>query len=101
MTKVNYYGALHIACILLGKDFDTVVLEKKEKEVEKEVKEKFGVDFTNFQLIMSRLVPLLPRLAVKTDDGERLARILVDGDQIVFAHFDDVEEETEKEAENA
>ena len=60
MKRIDYFNAQELACAALGLDYDTLVNEDREEEIDDTLYEKFEVSMEQFQGIASILLPLTP-----------------------------------------
>lgn len=64
MRKViDYFEAQELACAALDLDYDTLVDDGREEEIENALYEKFEISMDQFQDIASILLPLTPPIS--------------------------------------
>ena len=57
---MNYYDAQILACAILGVNYDDLVDEGREDEIEEAIYVKFGIDMEQFTNIVEALLPFTP-----------------------------------------
>ena len=57
---MDYYDAQKLACAILGVNYDDLVDEGRENEIEEALYEKFEIDMENFIKIVEALLPFTP-----------------------------------------
>ena len=57
---IHYYEILELACAILGLNFDELVDEGRENEIEEALYKKFGIDMEQFCNIVDALLPFTP-----------------------------------------
>ena len=62
---MNYWDAQELACQIMGLDYDTIVDEGREQEIDDKLYEKFEVDMEQFIGIADELLKLTP--PIKSD----------------------------------
>jgi len=55
-----YYELLELACLMMGKDYDTIVDEGNEREIEIMLFDKYGIDIDQFELLIEDLIKFTP-----------------------------------------
>ncbi len=61
MQTITYDEAIELACqILDGFDYDTIVNEGRQAEVEDAMYELFNIDFYSFRILVTNLLALTP-----------------------------------------
>ena len=55
-----YYELLELACLMMGKDYDTIVNEGDEREIEIMLFDKYGIDMDQFELLIKDLIKFTP-----------------------------------------
>ena len=55
-----YYELLELACLMMGKDYDTIVNEGGEREIEIKLFDKYGIDMDQFELLIKDLIKFTP-----------------------------------------
>jgi len=55
-----YYEVLELACLMMGKDYDTIVNEGDEREIEIMLFDKYGIDIDQFELLIKDLIKFTP-----------------------------------------
>ena len=55
-----YYEVLELACLMMGKDYDTIVNEGGEREIEIMLFDKYGIDIDQFELLIKDLIKFTP-----------------------------------------
>lgn len=55
-----YYEAQELACAILGVNYDDLVDEGREDEIEEAIYVKFGIDMEQFTNIVEALLPFTP-----------------------------------------
>ena len=63
MKTIDYWEAQELACAALGLDYDTLVNEDREEEIDNVLYEKFEISMDQFQDIASILLPLTPPIS--------------------------------------
>jgi hypothetical protein len=57
---MNYWDAEELACAMLGLDYDELVNDGRESEIEDAIYEKFEISMTQFCDIVEALLPFTP-----------------------------------------
>ena len=57
---MDYYDAQKLACAILGVNYDDLVDEGREDEIEEAIYVKFGIDMEQFTNIVEALLPFTP-----------------------------------------
>lgn len=57
---MDYYDAQELACAILGMDYDEIVNEGRENEIEDVLYEKFEIGMEQFCDIVKALLPFTP-----------------------------------------
>ena len=55
-----YYEVLELACLMMGEDYDTIVNEGNEREIEIMLFDKYGIDIDQFELLIKDLIKFTP-----------------------------------------
>ena len=55
-----YYELLELACLMMGKDYDTIVDEGNEGRIENMLFDKYGIDIDQFELLIKDLIKFTP-----------------------------------------
>ena len=55
-----YDEVLELACLMMGKDYDTVVNEGSEREIEIMLYDKYEIDMDQFELLIKDLIKFTP-----------------------------------------
>lgn len=55
-----YDEVLELACLMMGKDYDTIVDEGNEREIEIMLFDKYGIDIDQFELLIEDLIKFTP-----------------------------------------
>lgn len=55
-----YYEVLELACLMMGKDYDTIVNEGDERKIEIMLFDKYGIDIEQFELLIKDLIKFTP-----------------------------------------
>lgn len=55
-----YDEVLELACLMMGKDYDTVVNEGSEREIEIMLFDKYEIDMDQFELLIKDLIKFTP-----------------------------------------
>lgn len=55
-----YYELLELACLMMGKDYDTIVNEGEERKIEIMLFDKYGIDMDQFELLIKDLIKFTP-----------------------------------------
>lgn len=59
---MDYYDAQELACAILGMDYDELVDEGRDSEIEDALYEKFEIDMEQFCDIVKALLPFTPKV---------------------------------------
>lgn len=62
---MDYYDAQDLACAILGMDYDEIVNEGRESEIEDALYEKFEIGMEQFCDIVKALLPFTPTVKAK------------------------------------
>ena len=62
---MDYYDAQKLACAILGVNYDDLVDEGREDEIEEAIYVKFGIDMEQFTNIVEALLPFTPIVQAK------------------------------------
>lgn len=57
---MDYYEAQELACAILGLNYDELVDEGRESEIEETLWAKFNIDIDNFVNLLKALLPFTP-----------------------------------------
>ena len=57
---MDYYEAQELACAILGLNYDELVDEGRESEIEETLWAKFNIDIDNFVDLLKALLPFTP-----------------------------------------
>ncbi len=55
-----YDEVLELACLMMGKDYDTIVDEGNERNIEIMLFDKYGIDIDQFELLIEDLIKFTP-----------------------------------------
>ena len=55
-----YDELLELACLMMGEDYDTIVNEGDEREIEIMLFDKYGIDIDQFELLIKDLIKFTP-----------------------------------------
>lgn len=55
-----YDEVLELACLMMGKDYDTIVNEGDERKIEIMLFDKYGIDIEQFELLIKDLIKFTP-----------------------------------------
>ena len=58
--EMTYYEVQELACAICGLDYDTLVDEGREDEIEDALYEKFGISIEQFSAVAEALLPFTP-----------------------------------------
>ena len=60
MARLHYDELQELACAVLGLDYDDVVNEGRESEIDEKLYEKFDIDIEQFQKVAEALIEFTP-----------------------------------------
>ena len=60
---MNYWDAEELACAVLGLDYDEMVDDGQENEINEKLAEEFGIDIETFSDIAERLLEFTPTVS--------------------------------------